>query len=69
VHGSAPDIAGQQKADPTAAILSAAMLADHLGFAKQAQQIEQAVAADLVERKAARTTVEIGEDIAERVSG
>ena len=45
------------------------MLADHLGFAKQAQQIEQAVAADLVERKAARTTVEIGEDIAERVSG
>jgi 3-isopropylmalate dehydrogenase len=69
VHGSAPDIAGQQKADPTAAILSAAMLADHLGFAKEAQQIEQAVAADLVERKATRTTVEIGEDIAERVSG
>ena len=31
VHGSAPDIAGQQKADPTAAILSAAMLCDHLG--------------------------------------
>jgi 3-isopropylmalate dehydrogenase len=69
VHGSAPDIAGEQKADPTAAILSAAMLADHLGFAKQAQQIEQAVADDLAERKAARTTVEIGEDIAGRVSG
>ena len=31
VHGSAPDIAGQQKADPTAAILSAALLLDHLG--------------------------------------
>jgi 3-isopropylmalate dehydrogenase len=31
VHGSAPDIAGQGKADPTAAILSVAMLLDHLG--------------------------------------
>ena len=37
VHGSAPDIAGQQKADPTAAILSAALLLDHLGFAGAAQ--------------------------------
>jgi 3-isopropylmalate dehydrogenase len=72
VHGSAPDIAGQQKADPTAAILSAAMLAEHLGLSKEAAKIEQAVADDLVERqgeRAARTTVEIGEDIAERVSG
>ena len=33
VHGSAPDIAGKQKADPTAAILSVAMLLDHLGLA------------------------------------
>ena len=33
VHGSAPDIAGQQKADPTAAILSVALLLDHLGLA------------------------------------
>ena len=32
VHGSAPDIAGQSKADPTAAILSAAMLCSHLGL-------------------------------------
>ncbi|MFT4052535.1 MAG: 3-isopropylmalate dehydrogenase, partial [Microbacterium sp.] len=32
VHGSAPDIAGQQKADPTAAILSVALLLDHLGL-------------------------------------
>ena len=72
VHGSAPDIAGQQKADPTAAILSAAMLADHLGLSKEAGKIEQAVADDLVERQgewAARTTVEIGDDIADRVSG
>src|SRR5215469_1076807 len=72
VHGSAPDIAGQSKADPTAAILSAALLLSHLGLAAAAAKIEQAVADDLIERQgewAARTTVEIGEDIAERVSG
>ena len=72
VHGSAPDIAGQSKADPTAAILSAAMLCAHLGLPGAAAKIEQAVAEDLIERQgewAARTTVEIGEDIAERVSG
>jgi 3-isopropylmalate dehydrogenase len=72
VHGSAPDIAGQQKADPTAAILSAAMLCEHLGLAAEAAKIEQAVAEDLLERQgawAARTTVEVGDDIAERVAG
>src|SRR5215469_9386980 len=72
VHGSAPDLAGQQKADPTAAILSAAMLCEHLGFAAEAARIEQAVADDLVERQgawAARSTAEVGDDIAERVAG
>src|SRR6201999_1263806 len=72
VHGSAPDIAGQGKADPTAAILSAAMLCEHLGLSAEAARIEQAVAEDLVERQgawAARTTVEVGDDIAERVAG
>ena len=72
VHGSAPDIAGQQKADPTAAILSAAMLCEHLGFTTEAARIEQAVADDLVERQgawAARSTAEVGDDIAERVAG
>src|SRR6516164_8207936 len=71
VHGSAPDIAGHSKADPTAAILSAALLCSHLGLAAAAAKIEQAVADDLIERQgewAARTTVEIGEDIAERVA-
>jgi 3-isopropylmalate dehydrogenase len=43
IHGSAPDIAGQQKADPTAAILSAAMMCEHLGLAAAATRIEQAV--------------------------
>ena len=72
VHGSAPDIAGQSKADPTAAILSAGMLCEHLGLAAEAARVEQAVADDLLERQgawAARTTVEVGDDIAERVAG
>src|ERR1700757_1572025 len=72
VHGSAPDIAGKQKADPTAAILSAAMLCEHLGLAAEAARIEQAVADDLVERQGAwagRVTAEIGDDIAARVAG
>jgi 3-isopropylmalate dehydrogenase len=72
VHGSAPDIAGKQEADPTATILSAAMLCEHLGLTAEAARIEQAVADDLVERQgawAARVTPEIGDDIAGRVSG
>jgi 3-isopropylmalate dehydrogenase len=72
VHGSAPDLAGQQKADPTAAILSAAMLCEHIGLSAAAARIEQAVAEDLVDRQgawAARSTLEIGDDIAERVAG
>jgi 3-isopropylmalate dehydrogenase len=72
MHGSAPDIAGQQKADPTAAILSAAMLCQHLGLTAEASRIEQAVAEDLLERQgawAARSTAEIGDDIAERAGG
>jgi len=47
-HGSAPDIAGQNKANPLATILSAAMLLRYsLGREDQAQQIERAVAAVL----------------------
>jgi 3-isopropylmalate dehydrogenase len=72
MHGSAPDIAGTQRADPTAAIMSTAMLCDHLGMAAEASKIEQAVAEDLLERQgewAARSTAEVGDDIAERVSG
>jgi 3-isopropylmalate dehydrogenase len=71
VHGSAPDIAGRQKADPTAAILSAALLCQHLGLTAEAARIEQAVAEDLLERQGAwapRATWEAGDDIAERVA-
>ncbi|MFV0459616.1 MAG: 3-isopropylmalate dehydrogenase, partial [Actinomycetales bacterium] len=60
VHGSAPDIAGQAKADPTAAILSAAMLANHVGLVDAGSRIEAAVTADLADRigKPARSTDE-----------
>jgi 3-isopropylmalate dehydrogenase len=69
VHGSAPDIAGQQKADPTAAILSGALLLDHLGHADAAAAIEAAVLADLTERApgAVRRTSEVGDAIAARL--
>ncbi|BEP16610.1 3-isopropylmalate dehydrogenase [Acidothermaceae bacterium B102] len=70
VHGSAPDIAGQGKADPTATVLSVAMLLEHLGHEKAARQVELAVEADLAERgTATRTTSEIGDALAARVSG
>ena len=51
VHGSAPDIAGQDKADPTAAILSVSMLLEHVGLTEQAHRVERAVAADLLGRR------------------
>ncbi|WP_030164533.1 3-isopropylmalate dehydrogenase [Spirillospora albida] len=71
VHGSAPDIAGQGKADPTATILSVAMLLDHIGAGDAARRVEQAVSDDLAERAAlgARSTAQIGDAIAKRVSG
>ncbi|GGU43807.1 3-isopropylmalate dehydrogenase [Streptomyces lavendofoliae] len=70
VHGSAPDIAGQGKADPTATVLSVALLLRHLGHETEAVRIEEAVAADLAERDASvpRTTDEIGDALAVRVA-
>ena len=65
VHGSAPDIAGQGKADPTAAIQSAAMLLDHVGLPAAASRIEAATASDLAHRgDASRSTTAIGDAIA-----
>lgn len=64
VHGSAPDIAGQGIADPTAAILSAAMLLRHVGDDSNAQRIESAVTHDVAERPAGPVkTVEVGDRI------
>ncbi|WP_345983235.1 3-isopropylmalate dehydrogenase [Streptomyces sp. DSS69] len=70
VHGSAPDIAGQGKADPTATVLSVALLLRHLGYEAEAARIEDAVSADLAERDGAttRTTGEIGDALAVRVA-
>ncbi len=70
VHGSAPDIAGQGKADPTATVLSVALLLEHLGLADEARRVETAVAADLVERGGrVRSTAEVGRELAARVAG
>ena len=68
IHGSAPDIAGQGKANPTAAILSAAMLLRHLGFDDAAARIDTAVEADIEELgSTVRSTDQVGEDILARL--
>jgi 3-isopropylmalate dehydrogenase len=70
VHGSAPDIAGQGIADPTAAVLSVALLLDHLGDRDSARRIEAAVAFDLATRDHSATghTRSIGDRLAALVS-
>ena len=70
VHGSAPDIAGQGKADPTATVLSVGMLLDHVGLADAAAKVEAAVAADLAARSSygERSTTSIGDALAASVS-
>ncbi|HEU4492385.1 MAG TPA: 3-isopropylmalate dehydrogenase [Jiangellales bacterium] len=69
VHGSAPDIAGQGIADPTATVLSVALLLDHLGMPGEAARIEAAVADDLASRGSAhRRTAEVGDALAARIS-
>ncbi len=70
VHGSAPDIAGQGIADPTAAVLSVALLLDHLGQTEEARRIEAAVAFDLATRdhQATGHTQSIGDRLAALVS-
>jgi 3-isopropylmalate dehydrogenase len=64
VHGSAPDIAGQAKANPTAAVLSAAMMLDFLGEADAAARIRKACADPSA---LTGSTPEIGDAIAARV--
>lgn len=75
IHGSAPDIAGKQIADPTATIASVALLLDHLGLTAAARRIESAIDADMAARATAvtsgtpltRSTSEIGDAIASLV--
>jgi 3-isopropylmalate dehydrogenase len=65
VHGSAPDIAGKNLADPTATVMSVAMMLDHLGLSDAARDVERAVAADLATRgDKKRSTTEIGDALA-----
>jgi 3-isopropylmalate dehydrogenase len=62
VHGSAPDIAGKNIADPTATVMSVAMMLDHLGLHDAARDVERAVAADLASRgDIKRSTSEVGD--------
>ena len=68
VHGSAPDIAGQGVADPVAAVLSVALMLDHLGHADLAKRVEQAVAAELTGRASGTIrTEEVGDRLAAAV--
>ncbi|GHG55839.1 3-isopropylmalate dehydrogenase [Streptomyces griseocarneus] len=68
VHGSAPDIAGTGKADPTATVLSVALLLRHLGYEAEAARVETAVAEDVTARDGSfRTTDQIGDALVSRV--
>ncbi len=65
VHGSAPDIAGKGLADPTATVMSVAMMLSHLGLNEAAADVEKAVAADLLTRgDSKRSTSQIGDALA-----
>jgi 3-isopropylmalate dehydrogenase len=70
VHGSAPDIAGKGVADPVAAVLSVALLLDHLGYPEQARRVEQAVAQELASRTPGQPlrTEEVGDRLAAAAS-
>ncbi|PRW62624.1 3-isopropylmalate dehydrogenase [Actinopolyspora mortivallis] len=70
VHGSAPDIAGQGVADPTAAVLSVALLLDHVGYTEAARRVQASVAFDLATRdhSAPGATHAIGDRLAALVS-
>jgi 3-isopropylmalate dehydrogenase len=70
VHGSAPDIAGRRIADPTACVLSLAMLLDHVGLAEAADLVDRAVAEDVAAREpgASRATHEVGFALAAKVA-
>jgi 3-isopropylmalate dehydrogenase len=68
IHGSAPDIAGKGIANPTAAILSTAMLLRHLGLDAQAARIDEVVEADIAEKGSTkRSTDQVGKDILARL--
>lgn len=70
VHGSAPDIAGKGLADPTATVMSVAMMLNHLGLTDAAANVERVVAQDLLTRGTAkRSTSEIGSALVAALKG
>jgi 3-isopropylmalate dehydrogenase len=71
VHGSAPDIAGQGIADPTATVLSIGLLLEHLGNPDQARKVNAAVAFDLSTREPQGPvrTSEVGDRLAALAGG
>jgi 3-isopropylmalate dehydrogenase len=75
VHGSAPDIAGQGRANPVGAIRCVALLLDHLGHAGVAERVERAVAASITQGRTtpdlggSLSTQDVGRWIAERAAG
>jgi 3-isopropylmalate dehydrogenase len=66
VHGSAPPIAGKNEANPFGAILTAAMMLRHMGFAKEADKIDAAVLEAVRQKK---TTQDIGGSLGTREAG
>jgi len=74
IHGTAPDIAGKNISNPTATILSGAMMLDHLGEIKSAQAIENAVEKVLSEGKVRShdlggnsSTIEVGDEVIKKL--
>jgi 3-isopropylmalate dehydrogenase len=65
VHGSAPDIAGTGKANPTAAVISVAMMLEHLGLGDEAARVHKAVQGFLPSEPI--TTSQYGDELSERV--
>jgi isocitrate/isopropylmalate dehydrogenase len=74
VHGSAPDIAGKGIANPIGAILSAAMLLEHIGEHESADRVRQAVARTVADGVTTpdlggkTTTVQVTQDVCERLA-
>ncbi len=69
VHGSAPDIAGQQRADPTATVLSVALLLEHLGHPTEAARVDAAVVARLAGAPGPAATSAVGDELAVLAAG
>ena len=68
VHGSAPDIAGQGLADPTAAVMSVALLLAHVGEGDAAARVDKAVEEHLATRGDEKlSTSQVGDRILERL--